>query len=84
MASVAVSTINLSADIKSSVLCHVPDDSMFVVECVALFARVKNTSIQTAANMLPVKTRWSESSTPEAGFASLLDPGSRNARVDAQ
>ena len=32
------------------------------MECVALFARVKNTSIWIAANMLPVKTRWSESS----------------------
>jgi len=54
---------------------------MFVVESVALFARVKNTTIKIAASILPVKTRWFGSSTPESGFASLLDPGFRGANT---
>jgi len=79
MESVSVSTDKLPADIRSSVVSCAKDDSMFVVECVALLVNVKSTTIKIATSMLPVKTRWSGSSTPESGFASLLDPGSRGA-----
>ena len=81
MASVKVCTEKLQADIKSSVVSCAKDDCRFVMECVALSARVKNSSIQIAASMLPVKNRWTQSSTPEVGFASLLDPGSPGASI---
>jgi len=58
MASVIVSTDKLPGDIRSSIVSCAKDDSMLVVECVALFAGVKNISIQIGASMLPVKTRW--------------------------
>lgn len=65
---------HLPTDVRSCLVACAVDDSTQVVKQVALFVCLGDKHVQIASSFLPIQTRWGQSSRPEAGFASLLDP----------
>ena len=65
---------HLPTDVRSCLVACAVDDSTKVVKEIALFVCRGDKDVQIASSFLPIQTRWGQSSRPEAGFASLLDP----------
>ena len=65
---------HLPTDVRRCLVACAVNDSTQVVKEVALFVCLGDKHVQIASSFLPIQTRWGQSSRPEAGFASLLDP----------